>query len=98
MPSDTITTIILDALSAANAERAPPERFEVNEDTRLFGEDAVLDSLTLVSVIVDVETALRDEFGLSISLTDDRAVSQAVSPFTDVRALRAYIEELRGDS
>lgn len=97
MAYDKITTIILDALSAANVERPPSDQFEVGESTKLFGESAVLDSLTLVSVIVDVETALRDEFGLSISLTDDRAVSQPVSPFTDVRTLRAYIEELRAE-
>ncbi|MFO1325288.1 MAG: hypothetical protein U1F15_14680 [Burkholderiales bacterium] len=98
MPAEKVTNIILAALAAANAERRADERFAVGEDTRLFGEDAVLDSLTLVSVIVDVETALRDEFGVAISLTDDRAVSRPVSPFTDVRTLRAYVLELLAET
>ena len=40
-----------------------------------------------------VETSLND-IGMDVSLTDDRAMGRAVSPFTDVRALTAYILEL----
>lgn len=98
MSSKRVTDIIFKALDDANAEREPADRFEITENTRLFGEDAVLDSLSLVSVIVDVETALRDEFQISVSLTDDRAVSQAISPFTDVRTLRAYTLELLAEA
>jgi acyl carrier protein len=98
MFSKQVTEIILDALANANAERGPGEQFLVSTDTKLFGEDAVLDSLSLVSVIVDVETAVREQFAQPISLTDDRAVSRPVSPFTDVRALHSYIVELLGES
>lgn len=94
MATDQVTQIILDALQAANEERAPVDRFAVTEDTRLFGDQAVLDSLSLVSVIVDVETAVREQFGTPISLTDDRAVSRELSPFSDVASLRAYVCEL----
>jgi acyl carrier protein len=98
MSDDKVQGIIFAALAAANAERSAGERFAISEDTRLFGENAVLDSLSLVSVIVDVETALRDEFGVPLSLTDDRAVSRPVSPFTDVRSLHAYIAELLAET
>jgi hypothetical protein len=43
-----------------------------------------------VSVIVDVEGAVSEQAGRDISLTDDRAMSQAVSPFTDVNADRLH--------
>jgi acyl carrier protein len=86
-----VQDIILLALNNINEERGPDEQLTVGLDTRLFGADAVLDSLSLVSVIVDVEAAVSDAAGRDISLTDDRAMSQAVSPFTDVNALTAYI-------
>jgi acyl carrier protein len=86
-----VQQIILEALTSINEERSPAERFPVGPDTLLFGADAPLDSLSLVSVIVDVEQAVSDAAGTEVSLTDDRAMSQEVSPFTDVGALTDYI-------
>ena len=88
---DAVQTIILLALQKINDERGPDEQLEVDLNTRLFGTDAVLDSLSLVSVIVDLEAAISDASGRDISLTDDRAMSQAVSPFSDVSTLTDYI-------
>lgn len=91
---EAVQDIILEALNSINAERSPDEQLVPALDTRLFGADAELDSLALVSLIVDVETALSDATGRDISLTDDRAMSRPVSPFTDVGTLTAYILEL----
>lgn len=49
-----------------------------------------------MSVIVDIETAVADQFGEPISLTDDKAMSRPVSPYTHVGALVDYIFELLG--
>jgi acyl carrier protein len=94
---DKVEAIIFAALEALNAERGPDEQLALSPDTRLFGPDAVLDSLSLVSVMVDVETQASDEFGRAISLTDDRAMNRTPVPFTSVSALTAYIEELLGE-
>lgn len=88
---EAVQAIIFQALENINDERGPGEQLEIGADTRLFGADAVLDSLSLVSVIVDVEAALSDASGRELSLTDDRAMSQPLSPFSDVRALSAYV-------
>lgn len=95
---EAIQAIILQALNNINDERGPGEQLAISLDTRLFGADAVLDSLSLVSVIVDVEGAVSDQAGREISLTDDRAMSQAVSPFSDVNALTAYIQLLLSEA
>jgi len=87
----SVEQIILDALATINEERTPEERFAVGPDTLLFGPDAPLDSLALVSVIVDVEQGVSDAAGVQVSLTDDRAMSQEISPFTDVQTLTSYV-------
>jgi acyl carrier protein len=97
LSKQAIQDIILKALHNLNEERGPDEQLTVGLDTRLFGADAVLDSLSLVSVIVDVEAAISDAAGRDVSLTDDRAMSQEVSPFTDVNALTAYVQQLLGE-
>lgn len=87
---------IYQALRTLNEERAPDQQIAIGPDTSLFGEGSALDSLSLVSVIVDLETAVSDQFGKPISLTDDKAMSRDPVPFTDVTALKNYILELLG--
>jgi acyl carrier protein len=89
-----VEAIIIAALETLNEELDDDEKVEVGPNTALFGVDAEIDSLSLVSVIVDVETELNVEHGLEASLTDDRAMAREVSPFTDVQALKDYILEL----
>jgi hypothetical protein len=91
METIEVQAIIFRALTNINEERDPVEQFEINNETKLFGAEAALDSLSLVSVIVDVEAAISESSGRDIFLTDDRAMSQPVSPFSDVAALTKYI-------
>jgi len=98
LDKNEVQAIILKALNSINDERGPDEQLEVGFDTRLFGSDAMLDSLSLVSVIVDVESAISEASGRDISLTDDRAMSQAVSPFSDVSSLTVYILSLLSEA
>jgi acyl carrier protein len=69
-------------------------RIEVSIDnqTSLIGGNRILDSMGLVSVIVDIETALLDE-DLEISLTSEAAMSSRISPFRSVGALCNFIEK-----
>lgn len=88
---DAVHEIIFEALKNVNVERGPHEQIDICTETILFGTDAMLDSLSLVSVIVDVEAAVSEVSGRDVVLTDDRAMSQEVSPFSDVSSLTAYI-------
>ena len=64
------------------------------EDTLLFGPDGLLDSIALVSFVLDVEMAIQDEFGIGVTLADDRAMSQKRSPFRRVADLVDYAKML----
>lgn len=63
---------------------------EINKDTPLIGVNRVLDSMGLVNVIVDIETAFLDE-DIEISLTSEAAMSGRISPFRTVGALCNFI-------
>ncbi len=89
-----IEKIIFEALESLNEEFDESRRIEINNNTKLFGINAALDSLSLVSVIVDVEMNVSTVLGRGIALTDDRAMSADPSPFTDVKALKNYILEI----
>jgi acyl carrier protein len=91
---DEVLAIVLAALESLNAELDEGAQVQIGPTTPLFGDDATLDSLSLVSVIVDVETALTLQWDAPISLTDDRAMSRAISPFDSVATLTDYVLEL----
>jgi len=91
---DTVLGLIYSALNVLNEERDEDNQIPVGPDTLLFGRDSLLDSLSLVSVIVDIETEVSDEFGQVVSLSDDRAMSRDPAPFTSVQTLKDYILEV----
>jgi acyl carrier protein len=63
----------------------------MDESTYLIGPGSLLDSLGLVRLIVDLEQRLQDEYGISLTLADERAMSQKNSPFRTVQSLAGYI-------
>jgi acyl carrier protein len=89
-----VEALIYSAIDALNSERPPEDQVPHALDTVLFGEDSRLDSLSLVSLIVDVETRMNADHALGISLADDRALARPQSPYATVRALRDYVLEL----
>lgn len=74
----------------------PAPRFD--ENTVLFGPDGLLDSVALVSFVIDVEEAIRSASGAGLSLADERAMSQSRSPFRRVSSLADYATQLIAES
>jgi RNase H-fold protein (predicted Holliday junction resolvase) len=50
--------------------------------------------LALVSLIIEVEEKINDEFGVPITLADERALSQKNSPFLTLQTLTQYVSQL----
>lgn len=56
----------------------------------LFGEGTMLDSISLVTLIVSVEQDVEDTFNVPIILADEKAMSIRNSPFLSVGKLTDY--------
>lgn len=68
---------------------------EINKDTPLIGSARILDSMGLVNIIVDIETAFLDE-DVEVSLTSEAAMSGRISPFRSVGSLCNFIARQLG--
>lgn len=77
-----------------NALRAPADQVEKSPDTPLTGRESRLDSLGLVNFIVALEQAVEDATGVTVDLSDGRALAQENSPFRTIGTLAAYIGQL----
>lgn len=89
-----ILEIIISCLQELNEELNIDELQEPSEETRLYGAKSGIDSLSLVSLIADVEEKIADEFDVTVLLADERAMSQQASPFRRVGTLSDYVEKL----
>ena len=67
----------------------------LDEYTPLIGSSKIMDSMGLVNVIVDIETAFLDE-DVEISLTSETAMSGRISPFRSVGSLCGFIARQLG--
>lgn len=91
---EQITRIVYECLAEANKGLGAPELEKPDLETRLYGAKSALDSISLVTLIADVEDRIATEFGRDIILADERAMSQRRSPFGRVGTLVDYIEQL----
>ena len=98
MEPEKITQIIYDVIDETNASLPADRQLEKSTESRLFGSSGKLKSLEIVHFIVNVEDRVREDLGVSITLADERAMSQKSSPFRSVSSLSAYIAELIGQT
>ena len=85
-----ITQSLFNVIDEFNRTLPPEKRLKKAPDTTLFGKNG-LDSVGLVNLIVATEQRIEEDFGIPISLADERAMSQEKSPFRTVDTLVNYI-------
>jgi acyl carrier protein len=68
---------------------------DITKDTPLIGSGRILDSIGLVNLIVDIETAFLDE-NIEVSLASESAMSSRISPYRSVGTLCNFIAKQLG--
>jgi acyl carrier protein len=86
-----VDQILFAAIQEINEQLPAGQTIAEEKSTLLFGREGVLDSLTLVNLIVAAEQKVQETLNVSITLADDRAMSQKNSPFKSVESLANYI-------
>ncbi|RYY19529.1 MAG: hypothetical protein EOO04_21815 [Chitinophagaceae bacterium] len=94
---ETVTSTILKTLNEVVDTLPEDQKFTPDENTKLFGAGSTIDSLTLVSFIVELESVFSAEHNIDIVLTDDRAMTREKSPFDSVNDLSDYIVEIANE-
>lgn len=71
---------------------------QLNSETPIYGDRDGISSLALVRLIVDIEAAMEEEMGLTISLANDQVLSMTRSPFRNFGSLLAFVQECCGQT
>ena len=89
-----ITNLVMESLKNVLLENESTEIDNVNASTSLLGKHSILESLGLVTLLVDLEQRLEENYDVCVTLADERAMSQKNSPFRTVQSLIDYIRML----
>ena len=91
---DNIYKSIYKSIDEVNSQMSKDEQLIKSPDTVLYGESSSIDSIGLINIIVTVEQNIEDDLEKSITLADQKAMSQKQSPFKTVESLAKYIQIL----
>jgi acyl carrier protein len=91
MSRDSVVRDVYAAVESMNELRPPDDQLPCHEETVLFGPGGGLDSLGLVSLVLEVEESVNRRFGANLVLADEHAMGRKRNPFRDVRSLVDYI-------
>jgi acyl carrier protein len=91
---DRVIKVIYSAFGLINSEKGSEGKLIESEETILFGHGANLDSFDLVGLVLSVESKVTKEFGVAVTLADEKAMSQRSSPFRTVATMADYIVEM----
>ncbi|SEK00912.1 hypothetical protein [Paraburkholderia diazotrophica] len=94
---ERIIKIIWSAIDRENDLRDTPIDVSAGEDTQLYGLNGQVDSLGLVSLVVEVESEIERKLGASVTLVSDRAMSARRSPFATIASLADYALSLTSE-
>lgn len=90
MDAEKIKSMIIEGVTAVLRDKSIEQ--DVAGDFHLFGSGSVIDSLDLVTIVVDLEQGIRDETGQEVEIVDEEAIVSSDSPFRTVDTMTAYVK------
>lgn len=94
MTREQYVSIVSRSFVSTASEAGAQLATEVEESTELVGPNSVLDSMGLVTLVLDVEQRLDEQVGVTVSLMNEQALSRRHSPFRTIGSLVDYIIEI----
>ena len=91
---EDVINVIIETIEDYNGSLEEDNHLPTDLDKSIYGEDSNLDSLGLVSFIIGLEQNIEDKFDHSVSLADEKAMSQKSNPFNNINSLADYILKL----
>ena len=91
---ERVSKAVFSAVDELNAQLPGGVTVDKALDAPLYGTGGKLESLDFVTLIMEVEEKIKAEFGTDITIADENLLSKEKSPFSSLRTLIEYLEEL----
>jgi acyl carrier protein len=94
MEPQRVQEVVYRAIDSLNSQLPSGVTIEKSPDAPLYGGSSSLESLDFVTLIMEVEEKVRDEFGVELTIADENLLSKEKSPFTTIGNLTKYLADL----
>ncbi|WP_028303032.1 hypothetical protein [Oceanospirillum maris] len=88
--TNQIKEIVIHAISQQNILLEKPVDLSMGDNSPLYCEGGQIDSLALVSILVDVESSIKAHYQADVRLADTSDLSSMESPFLTLGTLVQY--------
>ena len=89
-----VQDLIIESVKEINEQLPQEQQLGLSSKTPLIGSNGKLDSLGLINLLLVIEQKIEDEFDVSITISEEKAMSQKRSPFRTIGTLADYINML----
>ncbi|MCJ8507159.1 hypothetical protein MUU53_04455 [Rhizobium lemnae] len=91
--NSTFSTMVIEAIKRQNPYLDQPVDFTLGDSAPLYTDGGPLDSLSLITVIADVEQQILKSLGRRIQIASERDLSITMSPFATLGNMVAFITQ-----
>ena len=91
---ERVSKAVFSAVDELNSQLPAGVSVEKSLDAPLYGAGGKLESLDFVTLIMEVEEKINAEFGTELTIADENLLSKQKSPFSTLRTLIEYLEEV----
>lgn len=87
-----VIDVIYESIDIVNEQIIDGPKIEKSKETILLGDASLVDSLSLVNLVVAIEDAVSRYVGKPVSLVDEELLSSTDQPLRSVGSLAVFIE------
>jgi len=83
--------LIFEAIKEVNKQQPPEYQLKLNKDEFLISDKSCIDSLGLITLLINIEEKISNKFKINLNLLDEKLISEESTPFETLSSLASWL-------
>ena len=83
--------LIFAAITEVNIQQPPEYQLKLNKDEFLISDKSCIDSLGLITLLINIEEKVSNKFKKNLNLLDEKYISEENTPFKTLGSLASWL-------
>ena len=85
--------LIFAAITEVNIQQPPEYQLKLNKDEFLISDKSCIDSLGLITLLINIEEKISNKFKKNLNLLDEKFISEENTPFKTLGSLASWLNK-----
>ena len=85
--------LIFAAIKEVNMQQPPEYQLKLNKDEFLISDKSCIDSLGLITLLINIEEKISNKFKKNLNLLDEKLISEENTPFKTLGSLASWLNK-----